>query len=300
MTTQDTIILGAVEVTRVFEQHRLGLPRGFAFPDVDEDVWRRHEDWLAPEFWDTATDEMVASLKTWVVRSEGATILVDTGVGNDRDRPGMPVFDHLDTGYLDNLSAAGVAPEDVDLVVITHLHADHVGWNTRLDAGEWVPTFPNARYLMARADIDYWNPANGHTTRSGPRMAGVFEDSVAPVIAAGLVDQWEGSHRIDANLSLEPAPGHTPGSAVLKLDSGTDRAAFVGDLLHTPLQIVEPDICPCLDEDEAKARVSRRRVLDSVADENRLLLPAHFPSAGAVELRRDGDRYAITEWAAFA
>jgi glyoxylase-like metal-dependent hydrolase (beta-lactamase superfamily II) len=211
----------------------------------------------------------------------------------------MPVFDHLDTEYLANLAAAGVRPEDVDLVVITHVHADHVGWNTRLVDEQWVPTFRSARYLMARADVDYWNPANGHATRSGPRMAGVFEDSVAPVLAAGLADLWEGSHHIDANLSLEPAPGHTPGSAVLRLNSGTDRAAFVGDLLHSPLQIVEPDVCPCLDEDEQTARVSRRRVLDSVADEHALLLPAHFPSAGAVELRRDGDRYAITEWAAF-
>jgi glyoxylase-like metal-dependent hydrolase (beta-lactamase superfamily II) len=299
MTRNDTIILGDVEITRVFEERRLGLPREFVFPDVDEDLWRRHEDWLAPEFWDTAADEMVASLQSWVVRSEGATILVDTGVGNDRDRPGMPVFDHLDTEYLGNLAAAGVRPEDVDLVVITHVHADHVGWNTRLVDEQWVPTFRSARYLMARADVDYWNPANGHATRSGPRMAGVFEDSVAPVLAAGLADLWEGGHHIDANLSLEPAPGHTPGSAVLRLNSGTDRAAFVGDLLHSPLQIVEPDVCPCLDEDEQGARVSRRRVLDSVADEHTLLLPAHFPSAGAVELRRDGDRYAITEWAAF-
>jgi glyoxylase-like metal-dependent hydrolase (beta-lactamase superfamily II) len=299
MTRNDTIILGDVEITRVFEERRLGLPREFVFPDVDEDLWRRHEDWLAPEFWDTAADEMVASLQSWVVRSEGATILVDTGVGNDRDRPGMPVFDHLDTEYLGNLAAAGVRPEDVDLVVITHVHADHVGWNTRLVDEQWVPTFRSARYLMARADVDYWNPANGHATRSGPRMAGVFEDSVAPVLEAGLADLWEGGHHIDANLSLEPAPGHTPGSAVLRLNSGTDRAAFVGDLLHSPLQIVEPDVCPCLDEDEQRARVSRRRVLDSVADEHTLLLPAHFPSAGAVELRRDGDRYAITEWAAF-
>lgn len=300
MTRTDTITLGDVEITRVFEQHRLDMPRLAVFPDVDEAVWRGQRDWLAPEFWNPDSDTMVASLQSWLLRSEGATILVDTGVGNDKRRPGMPVFDGLRTGFLDNLAAAGARPEDVDLVVITHLHSDHVGWNTRLVDGEWVPTFPNARYLFARADLEYWDPANGHRTRSGERMAGVFEDSVAPVLAAGLVDAWEDAHKIDANLSLEPAPGHTPGAAVVRLRSGTDRAAFVGDLLHSPLQVVEPDACPCFDEDEAQGRASRRRVLGSVADEGALLLPAHFPSAGAVELRRDGDRFAITEWAAFA
>ncbi|HEY2202852.1 MAG TPA: MBL fold metallo-hydrolase [Pseudonocardia sp.] len=299
MTRTDTITLGDVQITRVFEQRHLGLPRQFVFPDVDEQLWRRNEDWLAPEFWDTGADEMVAALQTWVLRSEGATILVDTGAGNDKERPGMPVFDHLDTAYLDNLAAAGVRPEDVDLVVTTHVHGDHVGWNTRRVDGTWVPTFPNARHLMPRVDVDYWNPANGHDTRSGPRMAGVFADSVAPVLDAGMVDQWADGHVVDANLRLEPAPGHTPGSAVLWLRSGSDRAAFVGDLLHTPLQVLEPHVCPCLDEDEKRAEASRRRVLDTVADDGALLLPAHFPAAGALELRRNGDGYAITEWAAF-
>jgi glyoxylase-like metal-dependent hydrolase (beta-lactamase superfamily II) len=299
MTRDDTIALGDVEITRVFEERRVGLPRSFVFPSADEGLWRRHEDWLAPEFWDTDTDEMLASLQTWVLRSEGAIILVDTGVGNGKDRPGMPVFDHLDTAYLDNLAAAAIRPEDVDLVVITHLHADHVGWNTRLVDGQWVPTFRNARYVMSRADVDYWNPANQNATRSASRMAGVFDDSVAPVLEAGLAQLWEDDHDIDGHLRLEPAPGHTPGSAVLWLRSGTDRAALVGDLLHTPLQIVEPDLCPCFDEDEEQARISRRRVLDSVVEEGALLLPGHFPSAGAVELHRDGDRFAITEWAGF-
>lgn len=300
MTRTDTIALGGVEITRVFEERRFDMPRLAIFPDVDEAIWHRQRDWLDPGFWNADSDMLVASLQSWLLRSDGATILVDTGVGNDKRRPGMPIFDGLQTGYLGNLAAAGARPEDVDLVVITHLHSDHVGWNTRLVDGEWVPTFPNARYLFARDDLEYWDPANGHPTRSGERMAGVFEDSVAPVLAAGLVDTWEDRHQVDTNLSLEPAPGHTPGSAVLWLRSGTDRAAFVGDLLHSPLQVAEPDACPCFDEDEAQGMASRRRVLGSVADEGALLLPAHFPSAGAVELRRDGDRFAITEWAAFA
>jgi glyoxylase-like metal-dependent hydrolase (beta-lactamase superfamily II) len=294
-----TIALGDVQITGVFEQPTLGLPRDFAFPDPDDSLWRNHRDWLEPKFWDPHNDVVQMSVRTWVVRSEGATILVDTGVGNDRDRPGMPVFDHLNTTYLDNLAAVGVQPGDVDLVVITHVHPDHVGWNTQAVNDEWAPTFPNARYLIARTDFDWWNPANANPTRMGPAMAGVFEDSVLPVHQAGQTLLWEDGYTIDAHLRLEPTPGHTPGSAVLWLRSGTDRAAFVGDLLHSPLQIVEPDLCPCLDENENASRTTRRRILDTIADDNALMLPAHFPGAGAVEVRRDGNRYAITRWPPF-
>jgi glyoxylase-like metal-dependent hydrolase (beta-lactamase superfamily II) len=292
----DTITLGAVEIIPVFEQRVALLPRVMAFPEIE--LWEKNRDWLAPHFWDPGADTVVSSLRSWVVRSEGTTIVVDTGVGNDRDRPSMPAFDHLQTGYLDNLAAAGVRPEDVDSVVTTHLHSDHVGWNTQLVDGDWVPTFPNARYLISRADFDYWNPANANPTRSGPHMVGVFEDSVTPVHQAGQTLLWEDGYDIDANLRLEPAPGHTPGSAVLWLRSGADRAVFVGDLLHSPLQIVEPDLCPCLDEDEPASRASRHRVLDAVANDNALMLPAHFPGAGAVEVRHDGAGYSFTEWAA--
>jgi glyoxylase-like metal-dependent hydrolase (beta-lactamase superfamily II) len=292
----DTITLGAVEITPVFEQRVILLPRAFAFPEIE--LWEKNRDWLAPHFWDPGTDALVSSLRSWVVRSEGTTIVVDTGVGNDRDRPSIPAFDHLQTGYLDNLAAAGVRPEDVNFVVTTHLHSDHVGWNTQLVDGDWVPTFPNARYLISSADFDYWDPANANPTRSGPHMVGVFEDSVMPVHQAGQILLWEDGYNIDANLRLEPAPGHTPGSAVLWLRSGADRAVFVGDLLHSPLQIVEPDLCPCLDEDEPASRASRHRVLDAVVTDNALLLPAHFPGAGAVEVRRDGAGYSFTEWAA--
>ncbi|WP_445183642.1 hypothetical protein ACTXG6_35150 [Pseudonocardia sp. Cha107L01] len=128
----------------------------------------------------------------------------------------------------------------------------------------------------------------------------MFEDSVLPVHQAGQAELWEDSYAIDANLSVESVPGHTPGSAVLWLRSASDRAAFVGDLLHTPLQIVEPDLSPCLDEDEDAGRESRHRILGTIADDKVLMFPAHFPGAGAAEVRRDGSKYAIVEWASFA
>jgi glyoxylase-like metal-dependent hydrolase (beta-lactamase superfamily II) len=295
----DSLTLGDVEIVPVTEVAELRLPRDAVFPNRDEAEWRANEHWLAPRFWEPSADVLVAAVRTWVLRSEGRTILVDTGVGNHKQRPGNPPFHMLSTGFLDNLAAAGVHPDDVDLVVCTHVHGDHVGWNTQLIDGEWVPTFRNARYVISRADFGYWNPANGHQTRSGPRFANVFEDSVEPVYRAGLTVLWEDHYDVDANLRLEPAPGHTPGSAVLRLRSGSDRAVFVGDLLHSPLQVIAPDESPCLDEDEQAALASRWRVLDLVASENALMLPAHFPGPGALEVRADGDRYAIEAWAQF-
>jgi glyoxylase-like metal-dependent hydrolase (beta-lactamase superfamily II) len=170
-----SITLGDVEITQILEQPNARLPRTFAFPDTDIETWRANEAWLAPDFWDPASDELVANFQTWLVRSKRTVILVDTGAGNGKERPYLPVLAHLNTPFLDNLAAAGVHPGDVDVVVCTHLHSDHVGWNTQLVDRTWVPTFPNARYLFARADFDYWNPDNGHTIRSGRSMQNVFE-----------------------------------------------------------------------------------------------------------------------------
>ncbi|MDT7607180.1 MAG: hypothetical protein QOG96_1683, partial [Pseudonocardiales bacterium] len=187
----DTITLGDVEITRVFERRVARMPRVVVFPDTDPELWRRNAGWLEPDFFDAGADDVVFSMQTWVLRSEGRTILVDTGVGNGKERPAMPAFHRLDTDFLDSLAAAGVRPDDVDLVVCTHVHGDHVGWNTYRSGDEWLPTFRNARYVISRADFDYWNPANGHPTRSGPRMANVFEDSVAPVHRSGQTVLWE-------------------------------------------------------------------------------------------------------------
>jgi glyoxylase-like metal-dependent hydrolase (beta-lactamase superfamily II) len=235
-----------------------------------------------------------------LLRSGGKTILVDTGVGNHKDRPYAPVWNRLETGFLANLARAGVAPEDVDIVINTHLHIDHVGWNTYLNGRQWIPTFPNATYLMPKDDFDFWNPQNDHKPLLGRGNQNVFEDSVAPVHQAGQTLLWENSHQIDADLRLDAAPGHTPGSSVLTLTSGTDRAVFVGDMLHSPVQILEPDSNSCFCEDPAGARATRRKVLGWAADNNALVIPAHLGGHGAVEVAREGDKFAIKGWAPFA
>ena len=297
----DQIRLGDVTVTRVKEYYgsvEMG-PADF-FPGSPDGAWDEHHSWLAPDFLDSGAGECVSAIQTWLLRSEGRTILVDTGVGNHKDRPYAPVWNRLDTNFLDNLAAAGVRPEDVDIVINTHLHIDHVGWNTYLDARTWVPTFPNATYLMTRQDFDFWNPANNHEPLLGRGNQNVFEDSVAPVHQAGQTLLWENSHQIDADLRLDAAPGHTPGSSVLTLSSGTDRAVFVGDLLHNPVQIVEPDANSCFCEDPAGARATRRKVLGWAADNNALLIPAHLGGHGAAEISRNGDTFDIKGWAPFA
>lgn len=303
----DTIELGDVHITRVVEWHAPIAPVMAVFPGSTEQMWRSNQDWLAPHFWDPETTFFKAYTQTWVLRSGGRTILVDTGLGNDKERPYMRVWSHLDTDFLSRLAAAGVEPEDVDVVVNTHVHADHVGWNTRLVDREWVPTFPNAQYLIARADFEFWNPVNGHPKRGS--LGGIsgalgnqnmFEDSVLPVYEHGKTVLWEDSYRIDDNLVLEPAPGHTPGSAVLLLESRGDRAMFIGDLMHTPLQFVEPECEACLSEDEPAAARQRRRFLERAADTNALVLPAHLPGPGGALVRREGSAFAIERWAPFS
>jgi glyoxylase-like metal-dependent hydrolase (beta-lactamase superfamily II) len=297
----DQITLGDVTVTRIKEYYgSVGMGPADFFPDSPEGAWDTHGNWLAPDFWNAETGECISAIQTWVLRSAGRTILVDTGVGNHKDRPYAPVWSRLDTEFLDNLAAAGIQPEDVDLVINTHLHIDHVGWNTRLDGRTWVPTFPNATYLMPQRDFDFWNPANNHETVFGRGNQNVFEDSVVPVHQAGLTQLWDDTHRIDENLRLDLAPGHTPGSSVLTLESGGDRALFVGDLVHTPLQIVEPETNSCFCEDPVQSRATRHKLLGRAAEDNALLFPAHLGGKGAAEVIRDGSKFAIKDWAGFA
>ncbi|MGA5134727.1 MBL fold metallo-hydrolase [Streptomyces olivoreticuli] len=301
-----TITLGGVEISRVVEWHGPFSPTATVFPSATPRMWKENESWLTPDFWQPEHDALFVNVQTWVLRSEGRTVLVDTGLGNDKERPHIPGWSRLRTDYLDRLAAVGVRPEDVDVVVNTHLHSDHVGWNTRLVDGEWVPTFPRATYVIAKADFEFCDPANGRPWRGmlgdlSVATAGgdMFEDSIAPVHRAGQAVLWEDGYRIDAALSLEPAPGHTPGSAVLRLASGTDRALFIGDLVHNPLQIAEPDCDTCLSEDQREATRSRRRILEEAADTRALVFPGHLPGHGAAEVRREGGKFAIERWAAF-
>ncbi len=293
-----SMVLGDVEVIRVVEWHEPFLPASGMFSGAAAEVWKANEGWLAPDHWEPDSGLVVLALQSWVLRSAGRTVLVDTGAGNLRERPGMGPFHHARSDFLGLLARAGVRPQDVDVVVNTHLHVDHVGWNTVGADGQWVPAFPNAQYLIPAADDFHYGPDNGYGNGAQEVDRLIYEDSVAPVHRAGQSLLWDGFHRIDERLTLESAPGHTPGSSVLRLASGSDRAVFVGDLLHSPVQILHPccNSSACLAPEQAVA--SRRRILGRAADERELVVPAHFGGAGALEVRRDGDRFALGPWAA--
>jgi glyoxylase-like metal-dependent hydrolase (beta-lactamase superfamily II) len=300
MTAPQTVVLGEVEITRV-QEYAGPSPAtpGFLFPDSEPAYWAANGPALDPDFYDADAGRLRSVLHTWLIRSQGAVILVDTGAGNGKERPYAPVYGHHDTAYLDNLAAAGVTPEDVDLVINTHLHVDHVGWNTRLDGREWVPTFPNARYLMPEADFTFWDPVK--TPRPpGDGNQNVFEDSIMPVHRAGQVDLWSDELRIDSDLVLVAAPGHTPGSSILRVESGGNGALFVGDILHSPVQIEQPDVNSCFCEDPAMARAVRRRLLGEAADRSLLVFPGHFGGHSACHVATDGDAFVISDWADLA
>ncbi|WP_410595622.1 MBL fold metallo-hydrolase [Amycolatopsis sp. lyj-23] len=291
-----TLTLGSVDVTQVLEYSGATRPPEAMFPGLDRTTWREHQDWLTPAFWNPATDLLQTYVQTWVLRTVDETILVDTGVGNHKPRPGAPAFDQLDTDFLTRLQAAGVFAEDVTTVVLTHLHADHVGWNTRLFDGDWVPTFPNATYLLARADFEYWHPDSSHRPRLAAANEGVFYDSIQPVERAGQLRLWEGELKLGHGLCLEAAPGHTPGSAILSLQSGRDNALFVGDLLHNPIQIVAPDLSSCFCENPSAASATRRRTLARAAGDHALVFPAHLGGGLAVEVAQVGPSFAVRRW----
>ncbi|MEV4799380.1 MBL fold metallo-hydrolase [Nonomuraea sp. NPDC049421] len=291
------IILGDVEVIRVLEWHAPFLPTSEFFANADDEVWKANADWLAPDHWEPGTGRMVSALQSWVLRSGGRTVLVDTGVGHDRERPGMGLFHRARSEFLALLERAGVRPQDVDVVVNTHLHLDHVGWNTVDADGEWAPAFPNAQYLIPAADDFHYGPANayGGGVQEADRL--LYEDSVAPIHRAGQAVLWDGHHRIDDHLTLESAPGHTPGSSVLRLASGGERAVFAGDLLHSPVQILDPCLNSNACLNPAQAEASRHRILARAADERELLIPAHFGGSGALEVQRNGSAFALGPWA---
>ncbi|WP_405675722.1 MBL fold metallo-hydrolase [Streptomyces sp. NBC_01511] len=299
-STSTSFVLGDVEVTRVVEWQGAFAPARGLVPESGAEVWKGNEDWLAPDHWEPDGDSAVGVVQTWVLRSRGRTVLVDTGVGNGRERPGMAHFHHWRGDFPGALARAGVRPEDVDVVVNTHVHADHVGGNTVGVDGGWQPAFPNAQYLVPAADDFHFGPDNayGNGHQEDDRL--IYQDSVAPVHRAGQSVLWDGTHRIDEHLTLESAPGHTPGSSVLRLVSGSDRAVFVGDLVHSPVQILAPaaNSCFCLDPEQAVA--SRRRILERAAEERELVVPGHFGGAGAVEVRQERDGgFTLGPWAAY-
>ena len=271
--------VGSVTVTRIEEQLGFaGMPPEQYFVGFEREVLERHLGWLEPDHYSAKHDRLVTSVHSWLIRTGQHTLLLDCCAGNRKDRPWTPRFHQLETPFLERLRAAGAAPEDIDIVLCTHLHADHTGWNTVQRDGRWVPTFPNAKYLFSRKENAFWSGL-----KDDPRTA-AYTDSVLPVIEAGQAVLLDGSHAIDERLLIEPSPGHTPGHVILKLAERGERAVFCGDVIHHALQVYAPHwnhrACELPDE----SRRTRRRVLENCAADGALLFPTHFgaPHVGSI------------------
>jgi glyoxylase-like metal-dependent hydrolase (beta-lactamase superfamily II) len=236
--------------------------------------------WLAPHFAD-AEGRGVMSVHALVIESGDRRILVDTCVGNDKARP-IPGWDRRQGPFLADLAAAGYPAESIDTVCCTHLHVDHVGWNTRLEKGRWVPTFPNARYLFAERELAYWKEQKDQS------FGDVFGDSVQPILDAGLADLVAGDHALAPELRLEPTPGHTPGHVSVRLRSRGEEAVISGDLMHHPVQCAHPDWASSADVDPELARRTRRSFLEGSERSRALVFGTHFAGPTAGRVVRDG------------
>jgi glyoxylase-like metal-dependent hydrolase (beta-lactamase superfamily II) len=257
----------------------------------DPEVLKEHGHWLAPHFYQPSTNQCVMSVHSWLIRTPHHTILVDTCCGNAKNRPGSPHFHQLDAPYLDRLRSAGVQPEDIDYVLCTHLHVDHVGWNTRLVDGRWIPTFPNAKYVFSREELGFWDlPKHAHLPEEA---RDVFTDSVLPVIAAGQDHVVSMSDQLSDSLLIEPAPGHTPGHIMLRLLSAHDEGVFIGDVMHHPIQVYRPTWNSQFCMDPEQAVVSRMRVLNHCAEKNCLMFPAHFGVPHVGRIRKDAGLFSF-------
>ena len=287
--------VGDATITRILEYAAPTHDPAFLFPELPQAELDRLAPTLAPHHYIPAMNRLIVTIQLWIVHAGSNVILIDTGVGNFKPRAAARM-NMLNTLTLPWLEAAGAAPKAVTHVVQTHMHSDHVGWNTVLADGRWVPTFPNARYLMPRGDFDYYRDEAAQ--RVNPIIDQAFADSVMPVVDAGLVD-FIGDHgEIAGCLNIEPAPGHSPGMLTYRLRSQGEEAIFSADVLHSPAQIARPELntAYCINPDQA--RVTRAAFLARAADREALIMPMHFgaPHCGYVRRQAGGYVFEGASW----
>ena len=282
----DYVELGDVTIQRVVEMEALFLPVKEFFPAVTDAMLAETRDWMEPAALDPASGKLRFSFHSYVVRTPHHTILVDSCVGNDKDLPRWPQWHRkTDADYLRNLAAIGLSPEDIDMVICTHLHADHIGWNTRLQDGRWVPTFPNARYLFSQQELAFWT----ERMRDAPNPALV--DSVLPVVAANRAVLVGTDHVVDDHVAFLPTPGHTPNHFSVLLGGATPSAILTGDALHSPLQVRYPELSYAMDIDPVLAAHTRQDLLERICESGALCCTAHFPSPSVTRIHRSGNGF---------
>lgn len=276
--------VGDVRITKIVEMEVPGGTR-FILPDATKEACLPIK-WMEPHFM-TPDGRLIMSIHALVIETPDRRIVVDTCIGNDKKRR-IPAWTDLSLPFLEDMAKAGYPVDSIDTVMCTHLHVDHVGWNTRLVDNKWVPTFENARYLMAAPEFTYWRDQG-----TDEESRDIFSDSVQPVFDAGLVDMVETTHQICPEVRLLPTHGHTPGHCSVLIESNGEQAMITGDFVHHPCQMHRIDWCSSADYDRAAGMETRRRVFEQFVDTPTLIIGTHFAGATAGYLKRDGDAYRL-------
>ena len=273
--------IGKVTVTRVVEMQVAGGTK-FILPEATREDCLPIS-WMQPHFMDDAGN-LIMSIHALVIDTGDARIVVDTCIGNDKER-NIPSWTNLQTDFLSDLEGAGYPRESIDMVMCTHLHVDHVGWNTMLVDGRWVPTFPNARYLMAEKEWNYWS-THEEEESYGP----VLQDSVRPIVDLGLAEFVSDDYQLCAEVNLVSTPGHTPGHVSVLIQSNDDRALITGDCIHHPVQMTRTEWCSSADYDQEQGRETREGLLQNYVDSDVLIIGTHFatPTAGYIKSLEGG------------
>jgi glyoxylase-like metal-dependent hydrolase (beta-lactamase superfamily II) len=281
-----TFTVGDLTIHRIIEQEATFLPALEMLPGLTPELLAENRPWMREAGAIDGEGVLILCFQSYIVKTPHHTILVDSCIGNDKPRPQRPKWNmKTDNTYLRALATSGFSVDDIDFVMCTHLHTDHVGWNTRLEGGRWVPTFPNARYVFAKDEFDYWT--GQHASTAVPP----FQDSVLPIVAANKAEIVRNDYEIGDHIRILPTPGHTPGHVAFTFGRGKDLAVVSGDLMHSPLQARYPELSVKFDVDQAAAAVTRRRFLERYCDTDTLCCTAHFPSPSSGKIRRLGNGF---------
>jgi glyoxylase-like metal-dependent hydrolase (beta-lactamase superfamily II) len=275
--------VGKVKITKIVELETVGSTR-FILPLASNEEIQKLP-WLIPHF---ATDEgrLKMSIHSLVVETPSRRIVVDTGLGNDKEGRRVPTWNNRKEPFLETMTAAGFAPDSIDTVLCTHLHVDHVGWNTKRVGGQWLPAFPNARYVFGKTEYEHWRDHSNE-----PDKQAVFNDSVQPIVAAGKADLVASDARICDEITLISTPGHSPGHMSLHIQSDGEQGLLTGDVAHHPCQMAHLDWSSTADSDPVLSAVTRRELFARFADTPTLLIGGHF---NAGHIRRDGHAFKFT------
>ncbi|MET0337999.1 MAG: MBL fold metallo-hydrolase [Caulobacter sp.] len=283
--------VGDVTITKVVEVESAGGLTGM-IPQATPEALLAIP-WLQPHFM-TPDGKLIGSVHALIVQTPSKRIIVDTCSGDDKPRPYTPM-DMLKSGFMDRMNAAGFPPESIDVVLCTHLHVDHVGWNTTLVDGVWKPTFTNARYLYNRTEYDYWEKGEDSVQMKGwdriQRL--VFADSVKPILDAGLADFVEPTHQICEEVDLVPTHGHSPGHVSVRIRSKGEQAFITGDMAHSPAQLAHPEWATVLDTDPEESTRTRHRIWSTYAGTPTLIIGTHWGGPTAGHINRDGEVYRL-------